>query len=105
MAVISLQAALDARTAGFPVTGIALGVIDHGVQRVYVAGSDGNGRPVDERTLFEIGSVTKTFTATTLASMVLACQVRLTDPIAAYVPSGTRAPARDGKSITLLDLA
>lgn len=105
MAAISLQAALDARTAGVPGTGIALGVIDHGVQRIYVAGTDGNGRPVDERTLFQIGSVTKTFTATALAIMALRGQVRLTDPIDRYLPEGIHAPSRDGKAITLLNLA
>jgi serine-type D-Ala-D-Ala carboxypeptidase/endopeptidase len=105
LAALSLQAALDARAAAAPGTGIALGVIDHGVQRVYVAGSAGNGRAVDAHTLFEIGSVTKTFTATTLAEMVLRKQVRLSDPISEFLPAGVHAPSKDGKSITLLNLA
>lgn len=85
--------------------GIAVGIIDHGRQSIYVAGETGDGRKVDERTLFEIGSVTKTFTATTLATMVLAKQVRLSDPISEYLPQGVRAPSKDGKPITLLTLA
>jgi serine-type D-Ala-D-Ala carboxypeptidase/endopeptidase len=105
MAVISLQAALDARVAGAPGTGIAVGVLDHGVQKIYAAGSTGNGRAVDEHTLFEIGSVTKTFTATTLAIMALRGEVRLEDPIAKYLPMGIRSPSKDGKPITLLNLA
>lgn len=105
LAAASLQAALDARTVGVPGTGIAVGVIDHGKVTTYVSGTDGKGRPVNEQTLFEIGSVTKTFTATTLAIMTLQGQVRLDDPIAKYLPKAVHAPSRDGKAITLLNLA
>ncbi|MGB8907805.1 MAG: serine hydrolase [Candidatus Cybelea sp.] len=105
MAAISLQAALDARVAGAPGTGIVVGVLDRGVQKIYAAGSAGNGREVDEHTLFEIGSVTKTFTATALALMALRGEVRLDDPIAKYLPKGVLAPSKGGKSITLLNLA
>src|SRR5579863_3922159 len=105
LAALSLQAALDARAAAAPGTGIAVGVIDHGVTRVYAAGSSGNGRAVDAHTLFEIGSVTKTFTATTFAAMVLRNQVLLSDPISKFLPAGVRAPSKGGRPITLLDLA
>ena len=105
LAVISLQTALDARTSAAPGVGIAVGIIDHGAQRLYVSGSDGNGRPVDAHTLFEIGSVSKTFTATALAAMALRRQVALTDPIAKYLPKGVRAPNAGGRQISLLDLA
>ena len=105
MAAISLQAALDARVAEAPGTGIVVGVIDRGVPKIYAAGSAGNGRTADEHTLFEIGSVTKTFTATALALMAMRAEARLDDPIAKYLPKGIRAPSKDGKPITLLNLA
>jgi serine-type D-Ala-D-Ala carboxypeptidase/endopeptidase len=104
-AAVSLQSALDRRVAGAPGTGIVVGFIDHGRRQIFAAGSAGNGSPADERTLFEIGSVTKTFTATTLATMVLAGRVHLNDPIAKYLPAGVRAPSKDGAPVTLLDLA
>jgi CubicO group peptidase (beta-lactamase class C family) len=104
-AASALQTALDRRVAGAPGTGIVVGVIDRGKQRAYFAGTDGKGRPVDAQTLFEIGSVTKTFTATALARMVLAKQIALDAPIAQFLPPGVRAPAKDGRQITLLDLA
>jgi CubicO group peptidase (beta-lactamase class C family) len=100
----TLQAAIDVRVAA-PGTAIAVGVIDHGKVETYFAGTTGNDRPLDEHTLFEIGSVTKTFTATVLASMVLAHQVKLDDPAAAYLPKSVHVPGRDGLSITLLRLA
>ncbi len=105
LAAVPLQAALDRRVAGVPGTGIVVVVIDHGVQKIYAAGSAGNGRAVDVHTLFEIGSVTKTFTATALAAMDLEGSVRLNDPISDYLPSGIKAPSKDGKTITLAQLA
>jgi D-alanyl-D-alanine-carboxypeptidase/D-alanyl-D-alanine-endopeptidase len=99
------QTALDDRVAGQPGIGIIVGVIDHGKVSFYKAGTTGTSRPLDEHTIFEIGSVTKTFTATILASMVLDKSVSLDDPIQKYLPSDVRVPSRDGKQITLLDLA
>lgn len=101
----NLQTVLNERVAGQPGVGIIAGVIDHGKVTVYKAGGTGNGRPLDEHTVFEIGSVTKTFTATILASMVLDGSVSLDDPVVKYLPSGVNVPSRDGKQITLLDLA
>src|SRR5690242_7419680 len=39
-------------------------------------------RPLDDRTAFEIGSVSKTMTAALLAELILQNQVSLNDPIA-----------------------
>ena len=101
----ALQSSLEARVEGEPGTAIAVGIIDDGKQSMYFAGSTGNARPLDEHTLFEIGSVTKTFTATALAAMSLAHQVKLDDPVAAYLPRDVSVPSKDGTPITLLNLA
>jgi CubicO group peptidase (beta-lactamase class C family) len=63
------------------------------------------GPALDERTGFEIGSITKAFTGTLLADLVARGEVKLDDPIAPYLPQGAKAPERGGKVITLLDLA
>lgn len=60
---------------------------------------------VDEKSVFEIGSITKAFTGVLLADMVLRGEVALDDPIEKYLPEGTKVPTRDGKNITLRDLA
>lgn len=52
----------------------------------------------DPQTIFEIGSVTKVFTALLLADMAERGEVRLTDPAAAYLPGATGP-------VTLADLA
>jgi D-alanyl-D-alanine-carboxypeptidase/D-alanyl-D-alanine-endopeptidase len=101
----SIQAAMDARTAAMPGSGIILGVLDHGALTVYKSGATGTQRPLDEHTVFEIGSVTKTFTATILARMVMAGKVKLSDPVSKYLPSTVHVPSKGGLDITLLNLA
>jgi CubicO group peptidase (beta-lactamase class C family) len=63
------------------------------------------GSPVNEKTLFEIGSITKLFTALLLSDMAVRGEVGLDEPVAELLPAGTRVPARDGRAITLRDLA
>jgi D-alanyl-D-alanine-carboxypeptidase/D-alanyl-D-alanine-endopeptidase len=101
----AFQQALEQRVTEQPGVGIIVGIIDHGRTSIFTAGSSGTARPLDEHTLFEIGSVTKTFTATILAGMVLDGSVSLDDPVSKYVPKDVRVPSRDGKQITLLNLA
>ena len=104
-ATAAYQKLLDARVAPAAGLGIVVGVIDHGQTAIYKAGGTGNAVPLDEHTVFEIGSVSKTFTATILASMVRDGSVRLDDPVAKYLPASVHVPSRNGKTITLLNLA
>lgn len=62
-------------------------------------------RPVDGDTVFEIGSITKVFTTLLLGEMVGRGEVALDDPLAKYLPDTVAVPARDGRQITLTDLA
>jgi serine-type D-Ala-D-Ala carboxypeptidase/endopeptidase len=55
-------------------------------------------------TIFEIGSITKTFTATLLADMAREGTVALDDSVRRHLPEGVRLPLR-GREITLEDLA
>jgi CubicO group peptidase (beta-lactamase class C family) len=64
-----------------------------------------NGRALDGDTVFEIGSITKVFTALLLAEMTLRGEVALDDPVAKYLPDTVKMPSRNGRQITLLDLA
>lgn len=87
--------------------GIVAGVIDPNGRRVVAHGNlaMADPRPLDKDTIFEIGSVTKVFTSLVLADMVIRKEVALDDPAAKYLPETVRMPERNGKSITLLDLA
>jgi len=64
-----------------------------------------NGTPVDENSVFEIGSISKVFTTILLANETLNGTMKLDDPIADYLPKEVKAPSRNGKVITLKDLA
>jgi serine-type D-Ala-D-Ala carboxypeptidase/endopeptidase len=64
-----------------------------------------NATTVNENTLFDIGSIIKTFTATLLDAMVSQGIVKLDDPIEKYLPSTVRAPTYNGNKITLEHLA
>jgi serine-type D-Ala-D-Ala carboxypeptidase/endopeptidase len=87
--------------------GIVVGVIEPKGRRIVSYGrlAAGDARPLDGNTVFEIGSITKVFTALLLADMVRRNEVALTDPIAKYLPDGTKVPERSGRAITLEDLA
>src|SRR5262249_43068144 len=59
----------------------------------------------DARTVFEIGSITKLFTANFLADLSLAQRVRLHDPASKYLPADVRMPMYRNRAITLFQLA
>jgi CubicO group peptidase (beta-lactamase class C family) len=86
--------------------GMVVGVIEPAGRRIVTYGrSDAdNGRALDGDTVFEIGSLTKTFTTLVFADMVRRGEVQLEDSASNYLPAGVRMPAR-GRPITLLDLA
>lgn len=65
----------------------------------------GSETPVDQNTLFEIGSISKLFTNLLLAQMVLDGTMELDAPVADYLPQGTELPEFEGQKITLFDLA
>lgn len=87
--------------------GIVVGVLDEKGPRVIAYGDDGSAarRPLNGDSVFEIASVTKVFTALLLTDMVRKRELALTDPVTRYLPKGTKLPERDGRPITLVDLA
>jgi serine-type D-Ala-D-Ala carboxypeptidase/endopeptidase len=87
--------------------GIVVGVIDSKGRRVVSHGSleKGDQRPLNGDTLFEIGSITKVFTALLAADMAQRGEIRLDDPIAKYLAPDIKLPVRAGRQITFVDLA
>lgn len=106
------KAVADAAATAFlkdrPYMGLVVGITRGGKHQVYGYGEvtlDGKKQLPDGKTLFEIGSITKTFTATVLAQQVLAGEMRLDDPAQKYLPEGITLPRRDNRDISLLHLA
>jgi serine-type D-Ala-D-Ala carboxypeptidase/endopeptidase len=60
--------------------------------------------PAGEHSIFEIGSITKVFTATLLADMAREGLLRIDDRVSALLPPGVEMPSR-GREITLADLS
>ena len=107
IAIADLKAEMDralkqARTGGWlaPGTGggLAIGVSQRGVRRVFAYGA------AEPDSLFEIGSISKTFTGLMLARMVEQGKTRYNEPVRGLLPAGTVSkPA--GREISLIDLA
>ena len=64
----------------------------------------GQGHEPDAKSLFRLGSISKVFTTEVLGSLVADGTVRLFDTLQ-HDAGGLPVPARDGRAITLLDLA
>jgi D-alanyl-D-alanine-carboxypeptidase/D-alanyl-D-alanine-endopeptidase len=79
-------------------TGVSIAVVDHGSRRFFTYGV------AKQDSIYEIGSITKTFTGLILSQMVEQGKVKFEDPVRELLPAGTvQKPA--GPEITLLDLA
>jgi CubicO group peptidase (beta-lactamase class C family) len=87
--------------------GMVVGLIGPEGQRVIAYGryEAGDARPLDGDTLFEIGSITKVFTALLLADMAGRREVDLDEPAAKLLPPGATMPDRNGRAITLRELS
>jgi D-alanyl-D-alanine-carboxypeptidase/D-alanyl-D-alanine-endopeptidase len=78
--------------------GVSIAVVDHGIQRFLNYGIAKPG------SIYEIGSITKTFTGLILSQMVEQGKVKFDDPVRELLPPGT-VQKPGGAEITLLDLA
>ena len=92
----TLSGFVEATAAKFDIPGVAVGVRADG-QEIYASHgvtSIDNPLPVDQDTLFLAGSVTKTFTATTLMRLLAEGKVDLDEPVRRYVPSSSSRTSR-----------
>jgi len=86
--------------------GIVAISFDSAREKIVTYGQSGSAvDQLDRDTVFEIGSITKVFTALLLTEMVTRGEVALDDPVSKFLPGTVKMPDRNGKQITLLDLA
>ena len=71
------------------IPGMAVGIVSNGQSYVFNYGtaSRATGKPVNDNTLFEIGSVSKTFTATLASYAQVDGRLSLTDSVSKYLPA------------------
>lgn len=85
--------------------GLSIGIYKGGATSTYNYGETarGNNNLPNSNTLYEIGSITKTFTATLLAWYVNEGKIKLTDTITKYLPDTVAAnPALQGITVVTL---
>jgi len=97
------KAAQDRIAAGASQT-LVFGIVDGDRSEVVAFGKLADGRAPDGDTVYEIGSITKTFTATLLAQAVKAGRLSLDTPVAQLL-GDFKMPSRGGKEITLGGIA
>ena len=104
-AILAHRVDVDRQAVGLAtvvVQGDTVRIVTHGAMSLNKA------EPITPDTLFEVGSITKTFTALLLADMVIKGEVKLDDPVEKWLPQGLRGlKLRDhtGAKIQLVDLA
>lgn len=98
---------VQAEMARLEVPGVATGVLHNGV--VYAGGfgvtNVEHPLPVDEHTRFRIGSTSKTFTGTALATLIEAGDVQLDAPVRDYLPGFRLQSEDDAAALTVRHLA
>jgi len=106
--ILSQRVDLDKQAVGLAavlVEGDKVRILTHGAMGVE------KSEPITPDTLFEIGSITKTFTALLLADMVVKGEVKLDDPVEKWLPQGLglrgglKLRDHTGAPIRLIDLA
>lgn len=97
---------IESRVESGEYVGMIVGFVDGDRTYVQAFGSTtrgGDSLP-DERTIFEISSVSKTFTATLLAASVIEGELVLDVPANDFLPAEAQLASFEGKDVTLLDL-
>ena len=99
-----LEERIDSRKQS---VGIVVGIVTPEGRRTVRYGrfAANDPREVGPDTVFEIGSVTKVFTAMLLADMARRGEVSVTDPVIRYLPPEVATRAQGLKATTLADLA
>jgi CubicO group peptidase (beta-lactamase class C family) len=83
-----------------------VGLLDKEGAHIVVYGkTTKNGKTVNGDTVYEIGSITKVFTAIMLADMALKSKFNLDDPVQKYLPATVTLPTRNNKEITFRNLS
>ncbi|CCG98459.1 beta-lactamase [Fibrella aestuarina BUZ 2] len=88
-------------------TSLSIGIIDGLTRRTYGYGETfaGSGQIPDTTTVYEIGSITKTMTATLLALAIQAKKLTLKTPVNTFLPDSIPLLQRDSVVVTVETLA
>ncbi|BEV00343.1 serine hydrolase domain-containing protein [Novosphingobium olei] len=100
-----IAARLDAFLNDAKADGISIAIVRDGLTRYHDAGfAVRGGARASKGTVYEIGSITKTFTGLILAHAIRERRVALTDDVRRYLPAGFDNLSKDGRAVTLADI-
>ncbi|MFN8354888.1 MAG: serine hydrolase [Spirosomataceae bacterium] len=87
--------------------GTTVAFLDNGQESFFTYGyaNTTTKQPITQQSVFEIGSITKTFTCLLLADLVQKGKLALNDPVEKYLPNAVKLPSFEGQKITFADLA
>jgi CubicO group peptidase (beta-lactamase class C family) len=86
---------------------LIIGISNNGKKTYYTYSNDLESKTqqkIDSSSIFEIGSITKTFTGALLAATFLKNKINLTDKVTLFLPN-TLQLSKNGKEITILQLS
>ncbi|MDQ6874673.1 MAG: beta-lactamase family protein, partial [Actinomycetota bacterium] len=97
---------VGATATEFGIPGVAVGIWADGRETYACHGVThlDHPLPVDRNTLYVLGSLTKTYTATAMMRLVEAGQVELDAPVRRYIPELTLADEQAAAQVTVLNL-
>jgi len=101
---LSVEQVIQERVNNGRYPAMVIALVDGTQSGIFTFGKLPNGAPPSADTVFEIGSVTKTFTALLLAEAVQSGRVQLDEPVARVLPD-FGIPQRNGRTITFGNLA
>ena len=106
MSQVKLSEFVEETATKFKIPGVAVGIWADGKESYVCHGitSVDNPLPVDQDTLYLLGSVTKTYTATALMCLVASGQIELEAPVRRYVPELRLADERAAAEVIVLNL-
>jgi serine-type D-Ala-D-Ala carboxypeptidase/endopeptidase len=86
--------------------GIIIGITNNGENQIYSYGVANieTGELIDEYTIFEIGSITKTFTGLLAAQYALQGNISLQDTVNNYLPASLQLPSKNSTQIRWVHL-
>ena len=100
-----LQSNIVSQINAGDIIGIVVGTTADGKTAYLSKGKRSEEGAVNEKSIFEIGSISKTFTGLMLAEMVTQGEVKLTDKIQQYLGDEVKIPKHGGKEIQLFHLS
>ncbi len=101
-----LNTSIHKRIAKGIIPSIAIAIIDStGIQYFNFGKTSKRGKEVDEHTIYEIGSISKVFTAILLSQQVRDGDLTLDDKINDYLPAEVKVPVMGEQEITFGNLS